>query len=94
MGDAIPEPPELKRRRSRAWVLYAILAALGVVGVFVPTEEGNRLGALVGAILCGLYARYIYRGGRFVLVPIPGCITSIGLLAVLAVAATSSHWAL
>jgi len=49
------------RRRSKAWVYYAILAGLSLVGVFA----GKPAGLLVFA-LCGLYSRYLYRGGRVV----------------------------
>jgi len=49
------------RRRSKAWVYYAIIAVLGLVAV--PTSHG---GSLIVTLLAGLYSAYIYRGGRIV----------------------------
>ena len=49
------------RRRSKAWAYYAVLAGLSLAGVFA----GKPVGLLVFA-LCGLYSRYLYRGGRVV----------------------------
>ncbi len=60
-------------RPSKAWLLYAGLAV--VCGVLIFTTPGTgKLGPLLGVALFGLYARYLYRGGRFVLVPLPGCL--------------------
>ena len=49
------------RRRSKAWAYYAILAGLSLVGVFAGKPAG-----LLAFALCGLYSRYLYRGGRVV----------------------------
>ena len=48
--------------RSKAWVYYAILAFLGLIAVCT-----GQLVGLVGMLLFGLYARYLYRGGRVVI---------------------------
>ena len=48
--------------RSKAWIYYSIIACLGLVA----TVAGRPVG-LVSFILCGLYARYLYRGGRVVI---------------------------
>jgi hypothetical protein len=51
-----------RRRRSRAWVYYSILAGLSFVAVCTGVLAG-----LAGTVLFGLYALYLYRGGRFVI---------------------------
>jgi hypothetical protein len=48
-------------RRSKAWIYYTVLAVCG----FLTLCTGHVVG-LVGMVLCGLYARYLYRGGRIV----------------------------
>ncbi|WP_285743232.1 hypothetical protein [Lentzea sp. NBRC 105346] len=49
------------RRRSIAWVYYAILAAAGVyVGFDIDVT------ALIPAVLCAAYSVYLFRGGRYV----------------------------
>lgn len=53
-----------RRRRSLAWVYYAIITALVVVGSFVPPIHPAFL---LVAVLTGAYSRYLFRGGRFVL---------------------------
>jgi hypothetical protein len=50
-------------RRSKAWVYYSIITALLVVG----SIAGQVWAGLLFAVVTGLYARYLYRGGRFVL---------------------------
>jgi hypothetical protein len=49
------------RGRSKAWAYYTIIAGLSLIA----TLAGRPVG-LVGFVLCGLYARYLYRGGRVV----------------------------
>lgn len=51
------------RRRSAAWVYYAILSILGIVGLVggAPTAP-----ALILIFICGLYAFYLFRGGSIV----------------------------
>jgi hypothetical protein len=50
------------RRRSSAWAYYALLSILSLIVVFT----GHAVG-LVGFVGCGLYARYLYSGGRIVI---------------------------
>lgn len=50
------------KRRSRAWIYYSILALLSFAAVFL-----GQVGGLIGTVLFGCYAVYLYRGGRFVL---------------------------
>jgi hypothetical protein len=54
--------PPVARARSRAWIYYAILAT---VSFFLTFTHGPVM--LLGAIGFGLYARYLYRGGRVVI---------------------------
>ena len=54
--------PPAPRTRSRAWIYYAILATLSLVLAFT---HGAVM--LLGAVGFGLYARYLYRGGRIVI---------------------------
>jgi hypothetical protein len=49
-------------RRSKAWVYYTALSLASMIAVF-----GGKPIGLIGATLFGLYARYLYRGGRIVL---------------------------
>lgn len=56
------EATDTARRRSKAWVYYTIIACLSLIGTFAGKPVG-----LVGFALCGLYARYLYRGGRVVI---------------------------
>lgn len=51
-----------RRRRSKAWVYYSILAFLSFVALCTGQVAG-----LAGTVLFGLYAAYLYRGGRFVI---------------------------
>jgi hypothetical protein len=56
-------PPQPGRtRRSKAWIYYTVLAG----GSLIELCAGHVAG-LVGMALFGLYARYLYRGGRIVL---------------------------
>jgi hypothetical protein len=50
-----------RRRRSRAWIYYALLA---VISLFIVPSAGPSV--LVATVLCGLYATYLFRGGRVV----------------------------
>ena len=52
----------MPRRRSKAWVYYALLT----FGSFLAVCNGATIG-LVGMLLFGLYAVYLYRGGHFVI---------------------------
>jgi hypothetical protein len=56
--------PGLERRpsRSKAWVYYALITALLVVGSLAGHPAG-----LVAAVATGLYSRYLYRGGHVVI---------------------------
>jgi hypothetical protein len=49
------------RRRSKAWIFYAILTAASVVSGF----SDPRL--FIATPFLGLYSRYLYRGGSFVI---------------------------
>jgi hypothetical protein len=49
------------RKRSRAWVYYAIIAVLGVVAAF------SHPVTLLVTLIAGLYAYYLYQGGRVVI---------------------------
>lgn len=49
------------RRRSLAWVYYSIITTLLVIGGFVAPV------LFLCAVPAGLYAYYLFRGGRFVL---------------------------
>lgn len=55
------EQKHQRRRRSKAWVYYAILA---VLSLFLIPSIGFTM--VLGAMLFGLYATYLFRGGRFV----------------------------
>ena len=50
------------RRRSRAWIYYAILAVASFIMLC-----GGHIAGLAGVALFGLYACYLYRGGRIVI---------------------------
>jgi len=50
------------RKRSLAWIYYALIAA---VCTYVGFD--NSVEALVPAALCAGYSVYLFRGGRFVL---------------------------
>jgi hypothetical protein len=55
-------PQHRGRRRSKAWIYYAILAVCSLITVFT----GKPIG-LLGTLLCGAYSYYIYQGGRIVI---------------------------
>lgn len=55
----IPGYPATKRRRSKAWIYYAIISILGIIAA--PGSHGL---SLIMAVLAGLYAWYLFRGGR------------------------------
>ena len=57
-GDTRPT----RRRRSLAWIYYSILAVLSLFAI--PATHG---GSLIVTALLGLYATYLYRGGRIVI---------------------------
>lgn len=50
------------RKRSVAWIFYAILAT---ASLFTLPSIGPK--SLLGTALFGLYSWYLFRGGRFVL---------------------------
>jgi hypothetical protein len=62
----VPEPlsqrAARRKRRSIAWVVYAFLTVASVSALIT----GHVVG-LAGLVLFGPYARYLYRGGRFVI---------------------------
>ena len=49
-------------RRSKAWIYYAVLTVAAVVAV--PSVGWQ---ALVAGLAFGLYAAYLFRGGRVVI---------------------------
>ena len=51
------------RRRSVAWLYYSLFAVLSLIGAIAT---GKPVG-VVGTLLFGSYAVYLFRGGRFVL---------------------------
>lgn len=57
-----PDPVRQLLPRSRAWLYYTLLA----IGSFLAVCTGHLIG-LVGVLLFGLYARYLYQGGRVVI---------------------------
>jgi hypothetical protein len=79
-----PLPSTARRGRSLAWVLYAALAVLVLLGSFVEIGNGSASGLLgiLGAGLCALYARYLYRGGSIVFVPLPGCLVLLAFVVI------------
>jgi hypothetical protein len=72
--------------RSKVWAFYAILAALALLGS-VLRPGTHTLGGLLVAGLLGLYARYLYRGGQLVIIPIPGCLLQLMTWVAVAIAA-------
>jgi len=77
------------RARSKAWVLYAVLASLVLLGS-LSQPGSHTLGGLLVAGLLGLYARYLYRGGQIVVIPIPGCLLQLVTWLVVAIAVVAS----
>jgi hypothetical protein len=65
LSDVSHEPIQSagQRRRSKAWVYYSLLA----VASFVVLCSGQAVPGLLGMALFGLYARYLYGGGRVVI---------------------------
>lgn len=55
------DPSSTHRPRSKAWVYYSILTALSFIALCTGQVAG-----LLGMALFGLYAVYLYRGGRVV----------------------------
>ncbi len=49
-----------QRKRSKAWVYYAIIACAGIAAAF------SHPITLLVALVAGLYAYYLYRGGQVV----------------------------
>jgi hypothetical protein len=88
---APPPPAHLSRTRARskAWVLYAVLASLVLLGS-LSQPGSHTLGGLLVAGLLGLYARYLYRGGQIVVIPIPGCLLQLVTWLVVAIAVVAS----
>ena len=75
--------PGTRHRRSMAWVLYAFLAPLLLIGSFIVIGQGTvgtGLAGLLLAALAGLYARYLFRGGSIVFVPLPGCLVLLVMM--------------
>jgi hypothetical protein len=58
-ADSVPRG----QRRSIAWIYYTVLAVLSLV---VAVSTGAP-GTMVGTVLFGLYATYLYRGGSVVI---------------------------
>jgi Sec-independent protein secretion pathway component TatC len=50
-----------RRRRSRAWIYYGVLAVAGIIAA--PSSHGQSLWA---TLVCGAYAVYIFCGGKYV----------------------------
>jgi hypothetical protein len=55
------QPSRPTKKRSLAWIYYAIIASICAFIGFNTTA-----GLLVPAALCALYSVYLFRGGRFV----------------------------
>lgn len=51
-----------RKSRSKAWIYYSVLSGLSFIAVFT-----GQIAGLAGTALFGLYAIYLYRGGRFVI---------------------------
>jgi hypothetical protein len=85
---ATPLSRTTPRARSKAWAFYAILAALALLGS-VSQPGTHTLGGLLVAGLLGLYARYLYRGGQIVIIPIPGCLLQLLTWLAVAIAAVA-----
>jgi hypothetical protein len=58
-----PTPPEARRRRPH-WIAGTFYLILAVGGIVVAAQ--GKPAALFATLLCGLYAAYLYRGGRIV----------------------------
>jgi hypothetical protein len=54
-------PQPVRKKRSIAWIYYAVLSvAAGFAGFQAPA-------VFLIALACGAYSAYLFRGGRFVL---------------------------
>lgn len=79
-----PRPRRWRREESHGngndpetWVLWALLSVVGIIASF--GAEGGW--AVFGAsVLAGLYALYLYRGGRWVLVPVGCLMPTLGIV--------------
>jgi hypothetical protein len=62
--NAPPTPtPRRARKRSKAWIYYTVITLL----LLAATVAHPSLAAVGATTLVGLYARYLYRGGRIVI---------------------------
>ena len=61
MTAEVRTPQPVLRKRSIAWIYYALLALVGVIAGFQAPA------AFLVALACGAYSAYLFRGGRFVL---------------------------
>ncbi|MCW2940945.1 MAG: hypothetical protein JWN00_3930 [Actinomycetia bacterium] len=52
----------MRPKRSKAWILYGVLAVSSLFAIPSHPVQG-----IIGSVVCGLYSRYLFRGGRFVL---------------------------
>ena len=71
---ANPSAPVRRKVRGVAKVAavgWLILAVLALIGAIVSQSVGAIFGALAVDALIVLYARYLFRGGRFVFFIIP-----------------------
>jgi hypothetical protein len=57
-----PENTKPKRKRSVAWLYYALISIVSLIAAF-----GVDPRALIVTAVCGAYSVYLFRGGRFVL---------------------------
>jgi len=53
--------PPASRRRSKAWLYYAVIAVLCVIAGFTHPIS------FIGALLTGVYSYYLYQGGTVVI---------------------------
>lgn len=70
--------PRSPSRRSAAWLFWLLVTAAALA--FTVSE--GRADYLAFDALIALYTTYLYRGGRFVFVPIPGCLPVLLFLVV------------
>ena len=64
--------------RSRAWLLYAFFTVVAAWGLLTGADGAFGL-FLLGLASAG-YATYLYRGGRYVWIPLPSFIaTPLGI---------------
>ena len=55
------QPARRAKRHYIAATFYTLLAVLGLIATFAGQPSG-----LLATAICGLYAIYLWRGGRFV----------------------------